>query len=303
MAVGPIKTVDFPAATTVGPADQFVVLQGGKTKRALVSLLPGGGGGVTDHGALTGLLDDDHPQYLTAGRADSWFATKDHGALTGLGDDDHTQYYNAARLTVWWAALQPLDHGALGGLGDDDHTQYHTDARAESYLTGRSTAGSVSGTDKAVIVQGGTTKLATLSDIVALGGGGGGAAAATQAEMEAASSTTTYASPGRTQHHPGVAKAWISFDGTGLGTILASHNILAFTKHGTGDYTVTFDTPFSAAAYSFAGTTTHQPGVYAATVFVDASHAPTTSTFRLSVIDSAALRDAPFTSISFFGDQ
>src|SRR6185503_13776641 len=28
-----------------------------------------GGGGVTDHGALTGLLDDDHPQYLLlAGR-------------------------------------------------------------------------------------------------------------------------------------------------------------------------------------------------------------------------------------------
>jgi hypothetical protein len=26
--------------------------------------LNGGGGGVTDHGALTGLTDDDHPQYL-----------------------------------------------------------------------------------------------------------------------------------------------------------------------------------------------------------------------------------------------
>jgi len=25
---------------------------------------PGGGGGVTDHGALTGLTDDDHPQYI-----------------------------------------------------------------------------------------------------------------------------------------------------------------------------------------------------------------------------------------------
>jgi hypothetical protein len=27
-----------------------------------------GGGGVTDHGALTGLLDDDHPQYAPAGQ-------------------------------------------------------------------------------------------------------------------------------------------------------------------------------------------------------------------------------------------
>ena len=32
---------------------------------------PGSGGGVTDHGALTGLGDDDHPQYLTGARGDS----------------------------------------------------------------------------------------------------------------------------------------------------------------------------------------------------------------------------------------
>lgn len=34
----------------------------------------GGGGGVTDHGALTGLADDDHAQYLNTSR---------HGAITG----------------------------------------------------------------------------------------------------------------------------------------------------------------------------------------------------------------------------
>jgi hypothetical protein len=27
---------------------------------------PSGGGGVSDHGALTGLSDDDHPQYATS---------------------------------------------------------------------------------------------------------------------------------------------------------------------------------------------------------------------------------------------
>lgn len=35
-----------------------------------------GGGGVTDHGALTGLTDDDHPQYLTAARGDVRYYTK-----------------------------------------------------------------------------------------------------------------------------------------------------------------------------------------------------------------------------------
>ena len=36
----------------------------------------GGGGGVTDHGALSGLLDDDHPQYLTTGRGDARYYTQ-----------------------------------------------------------------------------------------------------------------------------------------------------------------------------------------------------------------------------------
>src|SRR5690606_696123 len=37
------------------------------------SALPtgGGAGGVTDHGMLAGLGDDDHPQYLTNGRGDA----------------------------------------------------------------------------------------------------------------------------------------------------------------------------------------------------------------------------------------
>jgi len=69
------------------------------------------GGGVTDHGNLTGLGDNDHTQYLlTTGKAadsdkldgvdSTGFATAthshDHGTLTGLTDDDHTQYVKDA---------------------------------------------------------------------------------------------------------------------------------------------------------------------------------------------------------------
>ncbi len=36
----------------------------------------GGGGGVTDHGALTGLSDDDHTQYHNDGRALTWLGTR-----------------------------------------------------------------------------------------------------------------------------------------------------------------------------------------------------------------------------------
>lgn len=35
-----------------------------------------GGGGVTDHGALTGLADDDHAQYHTDTRGDARYYTK-----------------------------------------------------------------------------------------------------------------------------------------------------------------------------------------------------------------------------------
>lgn len=67
----------------------------------------GGGGGVTDHGALTGLTDDDHTQYLkekaSGGTAaevpththasSSEAGTVAHSDLTGLTTGDpHTQY-------------------------------------------------------------------------------------------------------------------------------------------------------------------------------------------------------------------
>jgi hypothetical protein len=42
--------------------------------------------GVTDHGALTGLADDDHLQYFTSGRADTWLGGKGIGALSDVPD-------------------------------------------------------------------------------------------------------------------------------------------------------------------------------------------------------------------------
>lgn len=38
----------------------------------------GGGGGVTDHGGLTGLADNDHPQYLTETEADALYSLLAH---------------------------------------------------------------------------------------------------------------------------------------------------------------------------------------------------------------------------------
>ena len=51
----------------------------------------GGGGGVTDHGALTGLGDDDHTQYLNTTRGDARYYTETETdtLLAGKADDIH----------------------------------------------------------------------------------------------------------------------------------------------------------------------------------------------------------------------
>ena len=49
---------------------------------------------VTDHGLLTGLADNDHPQYAQTTH------NHDHGALTGLSDNDHPQYGRPVFLTT-----------------------------------------------------------------------------------------------------------------------------------------------------------------------------------------------------------
>ena len=94
-----------------------------------------GGGGVTDHGALTGLADDDHPQYrnpdLTPYATDADLAAhaagphggggvSDHGALTGLGDDDHPQYATDQALADHAAG----PHGGGGGIALEGPTLY-----------------------------------------------------------------------------------------------------------------------------------------------------------------------------------
>jgi hypothetical protein len=129
----------------------------------------GTGGGVTDHGQLTGLSDDDHNQYHTNARGDARYyaqASLDTGQLDG-------RYYTETEVDSQFAALGSAaalnagsavddvvrledvgggtpglpavdgsrltglpsgvaDHGALTGLSDDDHNQYHTNARGDA---------------------------------------------------------------------------------------------------------------------------------------------------------------------------
>jgi len=89
-------------------------------------------GGVTDHGALTGLADDDHPQYLTEAEANALYALlahlHDHGTLTGLADDDHPQYLTQAEADALYSLLaHGHTHASLSGVtADQHHAQLHS---------------------------------------------------------------------------------------------------------------------------------------------------------------------------------
>lgn len=75
----------------------------------------GGGGGVTDHGLLTGLADDDHTQYLTTVRGDARYYTEGEvdASLAGKAATVHT--HTASQVTDFGTAVDAQVAGALAG--------------------------------------------------------------------------------------------------------------------------------------------------------------------------------------------
>jgi hypothetical protein len=153
-------------ATIASPTDGQVLTYETATSQWKNKAATGGGAGVTDHGALTGLGDDDHTQYLTNTRGDARYPLKTNNlsdlanvatARTNLGaaaashvhagSDITTGTVPAARLGSGapsasnylrgdgsWQVLTPgvTAHAALTGLSADDHAQYHTDTRGDA---------------------------------------------------------------------------------------------------------------------------------------------------------------------------
>lgn len=76
--------------------------------------------------------------------------------------------------------------------------------------------------------------------------------AATVVEMEAASSNTVFATPGRTQNHPGVAKVWVKWEQDSAHGIIGSYNMTSVTDgSGAGDTDHLWNTDFEGTAYGF----------------------------------------------------
>jgi len=92
-----------------------------------------------DHGNLTGLSDDDHPQYVLKSGSITQINSRNHSDLQSINaNDHHNQVHNINGTdhtgSLDWskvnktgssiADLATKDHDLLDGLTDDDHTQY-----------------------------------------------------------------------------------------------------------------------------------------------------------------------------------
>jgi hypothetical protein len=104
--------------------------------------ITGGGGGVTDHGALTGLADDDHPQYHTDARGDARYSQLGHTHTASQISDSTT-----VGRSVLTAADAAAARAAIGaGTGNGDVTLTGTQTLTNKTISGASNTITVDGT-------------------------------------------------------------------------------------------------------------------------------------------------------------
>lgn len=129
--------------------------------------------------------------------------------------------------------------------------------------------------------------------------------AATQAEMEATTATDAALTPANAKYHPGVAKAWVVFDGKtgGVATIKASHGVSTVTRNATGDYSIAFAASFSSSNYAFVAFFS-DPGVaLQGPMFIANSSQISTAGLRFETRSFANVdADMSIVNVIFYGD-
>jgi len=129
---------------------------------------------------------------------------------------------------------------------------------------------------------------------------------AVQSEVEAATSTTLAITPGRMHYHPGVAKCWVNFNGTGTIAINSSYNTQGITDNGTGDTTITIDNDFSSGNYVatiFSRRDTSAGKTIGGDIYSTSGN-PAAGSLRIRTFDSGSTNtDMEVVTVAMFGDQ
>lgn len=73
---------------------------------------------------------------------------------------------------------------------------------------------------------------------------------ATQAEVDAGTDAVRAIVPATLREHPGVAKAWVYFDGTGTIAINDDYNVSSLTDHDVGKFTINYTVSLPSTDYA-----------------------------------------------------
>lgn len=174
-------------------------------------------GGVSDHGALTGLADDDHPQYILHS-----LITAANDFLVGSGAGVAVKKTLAEVLTI-------LGKGAVSGLASLNGSSKVVEDPANATATPTANkipiadgTGKLDGWISSVSVADGSITLAKLST------------SSTEADNVAKR----------------VSKAWVNFNGSGTPAIRDDFNVSSITDNSTGNFTINFSANMANVNYS-----------------------------------------------------
>lgn len=108
------------------------------------------------------------------------------------------------------------------------------------------------------------------------------------------------------KHHPGVAKAWVKFNGTGTPAIDDSYNVSSITDNGVGDYTVNFTNAMANSNYCMTGSGRFDGGAGTSNIIVNQKRGGVQSTTQCQISThntTPSVTDNDRVFIVFHGDM
>jgi hypothetical protein len=137
-------------------------------------------------------------------------------------------------------------------------------------------------------IIGGSSPSVTFSDSTTQSSAG-----LTAASPTIASGVLTFPDATTQSSGSGVAKAWGTFNGTGVGTILASYNVSSVTRTASGIYTITFTNALADANYAVCSVGSSGAGTNGNNIQMGTTVTKTSSAFQLNNQVNNVVQDPP----------